>query len=64
MQNDRDAMRKQQEIDQGLALTIDVSSRWYWGLYSGCIDQGFDKDQAMAIVLATIRKPTYQQPQE
>lgn len=57
-------MRKQQEIDQGLALTIDVSSRWYWGLYSGCIDQGFDKDQAMAIVLATIRKPTYQQPQE
>lgn len=44
------------EFDQQLAEFKDTIPKLYWALYAGCQNEGFTKEEAMEIVIATIQQ--------
>ena len=43
-------------FDQDLAKLRDMLPAVWWAIYSGCIDKGFSKEQALLLVIAYIGK--------
>lgn len=42
------------EIDQALAHLRDATPGIWWALYSGCLEKGFNPEQALKLVMAWI----------
>ena len=51
--------REQAKLDQEIAQAGEMLPTMYWALYSGCVERGFTENQAMAIVLEFIAKPSF-----
>ena len=47
-------IHKKQMLEQSTAELREILPRLWWGLYSGCMDSGFDSRQAYALVCTYI----------
>jgi hypothetical protein len=47
-------IRKQQEIDQTLQMTLDIMPGFYWSAFNRYKEAGFTEQQAFAMILAAI----------
>ncbi len=45
------------EMDQGLKMITESFPGLWWGLYEGCLNQGFNAEQALELVKEYIHKP-------
>ncbi len=42
--------KKRAETEQSIAAIRETLPAMWWGMYQGCIDQGFSTEQAMSLV--------------
>ena len=45
------------DMDQANRMLCDALPGLWWGLYEGCLNQGFSEDQSLELVKEYIRKP-------
>lgn len=44
-------------MEQELAKLRDGLPPIWWAIYTGCLEQGFDRDQSLRLVVAFVQRP-------
>ena len=47
--------KERQEYDQDAACLADVLPKMWWGLYRGCMEEGFTREESLMLVRAYVR---------
>lgn len=47
-------LKQKHELEQSRQMIGEEMPALYWTMYQGCLNQGFDKEQSLRIVLATV----------